>query len=440
MRRLLVWLAVGASTWLPGCATEPELHDVVAEPAPVTTARPVVAHDAPLPTVRDVAPDVDRLRLELARDGVKLPEPLDGAPPTFVLPSDPEDPRRSCFLRLRRLTLGGEFDAFDDEDLVIYADVRGVRHELGAASIDLPAEGVETFDIPGHDWIEVPVVAEVPIVVWIVETDARRDELVARAVAQLQPALLPEGTSPVTVSLGTVRGTAWTVLGAGRPFTIHGSALELSLYCVPRISRNEASPRIKTRVQSTLGPVLDASAPRTAAGARTLVRLLVDGAGRAMATARIEADAATRGALAELAAEARRVAVLAAAAVVEPFPEMPRAQHALDEAAARCDRARPRREALVNGAALLSREPSQPLDTARISRLHADAARLLGEAGALAATESGRSGPPQDISRLVAALSQVEHLLRRTRRGLSARDQLERAWVILQARIREASR
>lgn len=440
-RRFVRGLTLAAVAWLPACAGEAEVQPVEPEPVPAAPG-PAAAEGRPagLPTVRDVAPEVERLRLELVREGERLPDPLEGGPPTFVLPSDPVDPRRAVFLRLRRLTLGGEFDTFDDEDLTIYAEVRGVRHELGAATIDLPGEGVETFDVQGHDWIEVPVLGALPITVWVVETDARREELVARNVGQLLPAELPEGTSPVTISLGTVRGTAWTVLGAGRPFTIEGASVELALYCVPRTKRSESSPYITARVRSTLGGIAEASPPRTAAGARTLVQLLLARAASAMATARAEADAATRVTLSELAAEVRRVAVLAAAAVLEPSPELSRAQHALDEAAARCDRAQPRREALVNGAALLSREPPLPLDTARVVRLHAEAVRLFGEASALAGTETSGAGTPADLSRLVSALGRVEHLLRRTRRGLAARDQLEKAWVVVQARLREACR
>jgi hypothetical protein len=434
------------SPWLPalvalaGCVGEP------LPPPPTIVPPPAVeAPDAPppaprAPTVHDVAPNVDALRDELARDGERLPEPLEGAPPTFVLPGDRLDPQRACLLRLKRVTLGGEFDAFDDEDLVVFAEARGVRFELGAGSLDLPAEGVETFDLPGHDWIEVPVSPAFELTVSIVELDARREELVVRAVARLDTASLPDGTSPVVLPLGTVRGTTWTMLGAGRPFAVDGASVELAVLSTPRAGRGDSAGRASQGIQATLGPLLDAAPPRTAAGARTLVRMLVARSSEAMSVARAEPDPGARAVITELAAEARRVAVLAAAAVIEPLPAFPRALLSLDEAAARCAREDPRRRDLVGGCALLAKEPAQPHDLARVGRAHDQAARLLRDAAALCAEESTKAGPPQDLNRLISALGPVERLLRRTRAGLEARDLLDRAWVVLQSRLRSALR
>lgn len=437
----VLWPWLPALVALAGCVGEP-LPPPDLSPAPAPTAREAPAAPPPPrePTVHDVAPNVDALREALERDGEHLPEPLAGAPPTFVLAGDRPDPDRACLIRLRRVTLGGEFDAFDDEDLVVFAEARGVRHELGAGSLDLPAEGVATFDLPGHDWIEVPVSPGFELVVWIVEKDARREELVVRAVSRLDTASLPDGTSPVVLPLGTVRGTTWTLLGAGRPFAVEGASVELAVLSTPRAGRSDSAGRLSAGVRATFGPLLDAAAPRTAAGARTLVRMLLTRAHEAMSFACAEPDPGSRAVIAELAAESRRVAVLAAAAVLEPMPALPRALLSLDEAASRCVREDPRRRALVGGCGLLAKEPTQPLDAARVGRAHELAARLLRDAASLCAEEAGQAGPPQDLGRVIGALGPVERLLRRTLAGIEARDLMDRAWVVLQSRLRTSMR
>ncbi len=431
--RLLALVVVVA-----GCASEAPAP--APEPAPVAVA-PVataVAASARTPTVLDVAPNVEAMRQALARDGVVLPEPLAGAPPTFVRPDDPANPRRACLVRLRRVTLGGEFDAFDDEDLVIHAERRGVRHELGAASLDLPAEGVETFDVEGHEWIEVPMVPDLELVVWVVEKDARRDEMVARSVARFSPSDLPDGTSPIQVPLGTIRGTRWTLLGAGKPFTVEGASVELAALSVRRTGGESAAAR--NVLLATLGPLVDAAVPRTGAGARTASRMLLDRAAAAMAAARGASDPATRAVVAELAAEVRRLAVLAAAAVLEPLPALARALQRLDEEAGRCGREGERRKALVAGCGLLVREGDMPLEVARVRRAHAQAVELLQQTTALTNDEARRTGAPPDLTRLLQSIGAAEGLLRRTVVGIEARERMDAAWIVVQSRLRLATR
>ncbi|MCO5168280.1 MAG: hypothetical protein M9894_18215 [Planctomycetes bacterium] len=428
------WLCALAA--LAGCAGDPPPAPLEPD-APLPLAVAPAEPPAPRPqSVRDVAPGVEALREALVRAGAELPDPLEGAPPTFVLPGDPEDPRRACFIRLRRVTLGGEFDAFDDEEIVVRAEARGVRHELGAATLDLPADRVETFELLGPDWIEVPMAPRFELVVWVIEEDARQEELVARAVARLEPTAYPDGTSPVVVPLGTIRGTAWTLFGAGRPFAIEGASVELAVLSTPRSGRGDGAARARAGLASTLGPVTGQHPPRTAAGARAATRLLVERAAAAMKLARAENDPGARALLAELAGEARRVAVLATAAVLEPLPGLPRALQRLDEAAARCPRDDAGRQALVGGCGLLAREADMPLEPGRARRAHEQAAHLLREAAALSSASGGR--PAGDLARLIQALGAVEGLLRRTVVGLEHRDALERGWVVLQTRLREA--
>lgn len=431
-RGWLVGLVVAA-----GCAAEPPLPPLEVElEAPAAVAAPATPVTPRPQTVRDVAPGVEALRVALVREGAELPEPLAGAPPTFVQAGDPDDPQRACFVRLRRVTLGGEFDAFDDEEIVVRAEARGVVHELGAATLDLPSDRVKTFELLGPDWVEVPMAPRFDLVVWVIEEDARQEELVARAVARLAPTTYPDGTSPVVVPLGTIRGTAWTLFGAGRPFAIEGASVELAVLSTPRSGRGDGAARARAGLQSTLGPVTGQHPPRTAAGARAAVRLLLERSDAAMKLARAEADPGARALLSELAAEARRVAVLATAAVLEPLPALPRALQRLDQATARCPRDDARRQALVAGCGLLAREADMPLETARVRRAHAQAVHLLGEAAALTAGSGGK--PAGDLARLLHALGAIEGLLRRTVIGLEHRDALERGWVVLQTRLREA--
>lgn len=423
-----------------GCASDPP----AAEPAPAApAAAPVTSAVTPrerTPTVLDVAPNVEALRATLAREGQVLPEPTAGAPPTFVRPGDPVNPRRACLVRLRRVTLGGEFDAFDDEEIVVWAEARGVRHELGAATLDLPEDRVETFELPGHEWIEVPMVRDFELVVGVIERDARRDEMVARAVVRFSPADLPDGTSPLHVPLGTTRGTRWTLLGAGKPFAIDGASVELAALLVRRTGQGREGAAAREAVRAALGPILDAPPPRTGAGARTASRMLLDRAEAAMAAARGAADPTTRAVLAELAAEVRRLAVLAAAAVLEPPPALARALQRLDEEAARLARTSPRRQALVAGCGLLAREAGEPIDAARLRHAHAQAVGLLAEATALGTEEAGRGSLPADVERVRQAVGTVEGLLRRTVMGVDARERMDQAWVVVQSRLRTATR
>lgn len=440
MRSSPPWL-IGVLSALPGCVVDPPPPaaplPLAVVAAPVTTAVEALPRQ---PTVRDVAPQVDELRATLVREGAALPEPMAGAPPTFVLPGDPVDPRRACLVRLRRVTLGGEFDAFDDEEVVVLAEARGVRHELGAATLDLPADEVETFELTGHEWIEVPMAAQFELVILVLERDARRDEMIARAAGRFSPAGLPEGTSPVQVPLGTIRGTRWTILGAGKPFAIEGAGVELAALSVRRTAQASGTAPARQEVAAALGPLVDAAAPRTAAGARTAVRMLLDRADVAMASARAASDPAARAILAELAAEARRLAVLASAAVLEPLPALARALQRVDEEATRCPRDDARRLALIAGCGLLAREGDMPLEAARVRRAHAQAVKLLEEAAALSAGEAGRDGAAPGLSRLIQAIGAVEGLLRRTLLGLDARERMDQAWVVVQARLRAATR
>src|SRR5690606_4413483 len=189
-------------------------------------------------------------------------------------------------------------------------------------------------------------------------------------------------------------------------------------------------------VLDALGPLIDAAAPRTGAGARTASRMLLDRAEVAMAAARGASDPAARAVLAELAAEVRRLAVLAAAAVLEPPPALARALQRLDEEVARCARRDSRRQELVAGCGLLAREAGEPIEPARVRHAHEQAVKLLAQATALCTEEASRAGPPDDVTRVRQAVGTVEGLLRRTIVGIDARERMDQAWVVVQSRLR----